>query len=221
MDNFAGAIVKICGIRTVETALAAADAGVDMLGYNFYPLSKRYITIAECTAIQNALIQRGYKLLTVGVFVNSPVSEVRDTLSACNLDLAQLAGDEPSSDLVQLGERAFKAIRPTSLDQAVEITQSLPGRKGAPQFLVDANLPGEYGGTGHQGDWAVAAALAQRYNILLAGGLTPDNVARAIAQVKPWGVDVASGAESAPGVKDSKKIKLFIHYAKNAEFHQE
>ena len=197
-------IVKICGITTLSDALAAVDAGAELIGYNFYPLSKRYLRPEKCAEIQNELARRNVAVTTVGVFVNAPQEEIVQTLALCNLGYAQLSGDETGEFARGLGVRWFKAIRPGSREEAVRDGKTF-GQDTPPGLLVDSFRPGLYGGTGPR-----ASALAGSFPILLAGGLTPENVASAIEQVNPWGVDVASGVESAPGVKDHAKIKLFI-----------
>jgi phosphoribosylanthranilate isomerase len=202
--------VKICGITSLEQALSAVEAGADMLGFNFYPPSPRYISPQVCADIIGELIQSGSKITTVGVFVNMPPVEVKKIMRACGLDLAQLAGDEPPEDLLALGDQAFKALRSTDICSLSQAMALYPSRRKAPSWLVDAHRPGEYGGTGQTADWSLAAQAARRAPILLAGGLTAANVAAAIAQVRPWGVDVASGVESAPGVKDEAKMRAFI-----------
>jgi phosphoribosylanthranilate isomerase len=194
--------IKICGIKTLQDALAAMDAGADMLGFNFYPKSPRYIDVGQCRDIMSVMRKYGH-ITYVGVFVNASVAEVRATIETCALTLAQLHGDETSEMLDSLYGKAFKAFRgvPESLNGFV--------RDDAPSFLVDASIKGAYGGTGVKADWAAAAELSKHYPILLAGGLTPENVADAVRRVKPWGVDVASGVESSPGVKDVGKMKAF------------
>jgi phosphoribosylanthranilate isomerase len=110
-----------------------------------------------------------------------------------------------------LNGRGYKALRPTSeTEAAIDAQWFAPYGPNAPVLLIDAYRKDQYGGTGHTADWSIATKLAQQYPILLAGGLTPDNVAEAIQQVKPWGVDVASGVECAPGMKDAVKMKLFV-----------
>ena len=195
--------IKICGIKTTRDALAAMDAGADMLGFNFYPKSPRYIDPGICRDIMS--VMRKYAHLTyVGVFVNASLAEIRATMETCALSLAQLHGDESSELLNALYGKAFKAFR--------GIPDNVHGfvREDAPAFLVDASVRGAYGGTGVTADWSAAAELSNHYPILLAGGLTPENVAEAVWRVKPWGVDVASGVESSPGVKDSYKMKAFV-----------
>jgi phosphoribosylanthranilate isomerase len=222
--------IKICGIKTLSDALAAIEAGADMLGFNFYPKSPRYLTPEACAEIISQLppspAGRGAggegKIVTlVGVLVNSSADEIRAILETAHLHLAQLHGDEPPELLAELQPHAFKAIRlPSSVsvrDSATEsVAQSASIRESAtksadqPTLLLDSSAPGLYGGSGLTTDWDAAAQIASQYPILLAGGLTPENVAEAIARVQPWGVDVASGVEAIPGVKDPDKMKAFV-----------
>jgi phosphoribosylanthranilate isomerase len=201
--------IKICGIKTVNDALAAMHAGAALLGFNFYPKSPRHIDVGTCRDIMSVMRRYG-QMVYVGVFVNASAAEVRATLETCGLTLAQLHGDE-TSDLVQsLCGKAFKAFR--------GVPESVNGfaREAAPALLVDASVKGMYGGTGVTADWQGARALARQYPILLAGGLTPESVAAAVRQVRPWGVDVASGVESAPGQKDPDKMKAFVQAVRSA-----
>jgi len=195
--------IKICGIKTVTDALAAMDAGADLIGFNFYPKSPRYVDVGRCRDIMSVMRRYG-QITYVGVFVNASVAEVRATMETCGLSLAQLHGDETPEMLSALDGKAFKAFRgvPHSLDGFA--------RGDAPALLVDASVKGAYGGTGVTADWNRAAGLAKKYPLLLAGGLTPENVTEAVGQVKPWGVDVASGVESSPGEKDAIKMKAFV-----------
>jgi phosphoribosylanthranilate isomerase len=206
--------VKICGITRLEDALLAAEMGADLLGFNFYSGSKRYISKEICKLISAEMDQRTVSILKVGVFVNAGQEEIEATLADCRLDLAQLSGDEPPGLLAALGERGFKAIRPRSLDEALSTVHSMQVRKAPPVLLLDTHRAGEYGGTGQTADWQTAAVLARKYALLLAGGLTPENIGQAVRQVRPWGVDVASGVESAPGLKDQAKMEAFIRTAK-------
>lgn len=201
--------VKICGITTLQDAVAAAEAGADMLGFNFYPHSKRYLTPQACARIVSQLTRHAPPVTRVGVFVNSPLQEVASILDLCGLDLAQLHGDEPPEFVAACGAQAFKGIRPNSPD-AAESDARRYARPTPPALLVDACQAGLYGGTGQTGDWAAARALAAEHALLLAGGLNPENVAAAVAQVQPWGVDVASGIESSPGRKDPLKMAAFV-----------
>lgn len=206
--------IKICGIKTVNDALAALDAGADMLGFNFYPKSPRYVSVGQCRDIMSVLRKYGH-VTYVGVFVNAPVETVRATMDTCALSLAQLHGDETSEMIQSLHGRAFKAFR--------GVPHVLNGfaREDAPALLVDASVKGAYGGTGITADWKSAAELAKQIPLLLAGGLTPENVAEAVRQVRPWGVDVASGVESAPGVKDVAKMKAFVRAVRGVQSRSE
>jgi phosphoribosylanthranilate isomerase len=142
--------------------------------------------------------------------VNASAQEVRATLETTALSLAQLHGDETPEMMTSLHGKAFKAFRgiPKRVDRFV--------RNDAPAFLLDASVKSAYGGTGKTADWSAAAELAKQYPLLLAGGLTPENVADAIEQVNPWGVDVASGVESVPGKKDFAKMKAFVSAIRSA-----
>jgi phosphoribosylanthranilate isomerase len=202
--------IKICGIKTVTDALAAIEAGADLIGFNFYPKSPRYVDVGMCRNIMSVMRQHG-RVTCVGVFVNTTVAEINATMETCGLSLAQLHGDETVEMLEALDGKAFKAFRgiPESVDGIA--------RSEAPAFLVDASVKDVYGGSGVTVDWSAAAELAKRYPLLLAGGLTPENVAEAVSRVKPWGVDVASGVESAPGEKDARKMKAFVQAVRDGE----
>jgi phosphoribosylanthranilate isomerase len=197
-------VIKICGIKTLPEALAAIEVGADYLGFNFYPKSVRFIEKDACAKITFVLKQEHPQVKLVGVFVNSSVEEVKNIIDACLLDLAQLHGDETPEMLKQLAPRAFKAFR------GVPENVGDYERDEAPAYLIDAAVKGAYGGTGVTADWSAAAELAKRYPLLLAGGLNPDNIAEAVRQVCPWGVDVASGVEAGPGSKDTDKMKAFV-----------
>jgi len=201
--------IKICGIKTVDDALAAMDAGADLIGFNFYPKSSRYIEVGRCRDIMSVMRKYGH-ITYVGVFVNASVTEIYATLETLGLSLAQLHGEETPEMMIALAGKAFKAFR--------GVPQSLDGfaRDQAPALLIDAAVKGAYGGTGITADWDQAAKVAKRYPLLLAGGLTPENVAEAVRRVSPWGVDVASGVESSPGVKDANKMQAFVREVKSA-----
>jgi phosphoribosylanthranilate isomerase len=204
-------IIKICGIKTLKDALAAIEAGADYLGFNFYPKSVRFIEKSPCAEITSVLKREHPQVKLVGVFVNSPVDEIKDILQTCQLDLAQLHGDEAPETFSQLAPHAFRAFR--------GIPESNAGyeRDEAPFMLIDAAVKGVYGGSGVTADWTAAEELAKKYPLLLAGGLTPENVADAVCQVRPWGVDVASGVESAPGEKDAGKMSAFVKAVQEVE----
>ncbi len=204
-------IIKICGIKTLPDALTAIEAGADYLGFNFYLKSVRFIEKSACVKIASVLKREHPQIKLVGVFVNSSVDEIKDILQTCQLDLAQLHGDETPETFAQLAPYAFRAFR--------GIPESNAGyeRNEAPAMLIDAAVKGVYGGSGVTADWAAAAKLAKQYPLLLAGGLTPENVADAVRQVQPWGVDVASGVESAPGEKDAGKMSMFVNAVRKVE----
>ena len=213
--------VKFCGLTSLEDAQAAVDLGADLLGFNFYPKSPRYISPEGCAAIiaglEGQLNRPNGRVITVGIFVNHLPDEVITTLKACRLDLAQLSGDEPPEDLRKIGSSAFKVVRlgkDTKLDETIHpyLLRQLP-----PAFLIDASVPGTFGGTGQSADWDQARLAAEYFPILLAGGLHHGNIARAVQQVQPWGVDVASGIESALGKKDYHKMAEFIQAVRRVE----
>lgn len=205
-------LVKICGLRSVEHALAAAAAGADMVGLVFAP-SRRRVSTEQGAAIAAALRGlAGPRPRVVGLFVNEPPAVVLATAAAVGLDAAQLSGDEPPEDADALDMPLIKAVR---MDGSAR-EAAWVGRAGEGlALLVDAHVPGAYGGTGERADWGRAAELARRAPVLLAGGLTPENVAAAIAAVRPLGVDVSSGVET-DGAKDSAKIGAFLEAARAA-----
>jgi phosphoribosylanthranilate isomerase len=214
--------VKICGLTNLTDAKAAIAAGADLLGFNFYRLSPRFIAPNAAAAIIAALrVESGHNgspllIQYVGVFVNAPLEEVLAIQALCELDLLQMSGDETPGYMQASGARAFKAIRaPTPAAARADLSRFAPGSGvREPTFLLDASHAQLYGGTGKTADWALAREIAGQYPILLAGGLTSANVASAIGTVQPWGVDVASGVERAPGLKDNIKMRDFIQAAK-------
>jgi phosphoribosylanthranilate isomerase len=209
--------VKICGITRYGDAQAAIDAGADLLGFNFYPKSPRYIDPLRAARVIAAIRVRNARVQIVGVFVNSPIETIARIMDICAIDLAQLSGDEPPETLVQLNGCAFKALRPKDEASLPQSLISYPPKAGSPAFLVDAYRPGKYGGTGQLADWTLARSLAEAFPVLLAGGLNPENVSEAIWQVHPWGVDVASGVEDTPRRKDRSRMAAFIKAAKGAD----
>jgi phosphoribosylanthranilate isomerase len=215
--------IKICGLKIYAHAALAVELGADLLGFNFYPASPRYIQIAACRLLVLRLREtfNSREVKFVGVFVNSPADEVQNVLDECCLDLAQLSGDEPPELLEALGNRAYKAVRlgtPASVNACLASDfRRYAKPRGEPALLADAYQRGAYGGTGQPADWGLARDLAIQIPILLAGGLTPDNVREAIRQVRPWGVDVASGIESSPGCKDPDRMAAFINAVRGCE----
>jgi phosphoribosylanthranilate isomerase len=215
--------IKVCGIRDCATARQVADLNVDAVGLNFYPRSPRRVAIEDAIAISK-LLPAG--IARVGVFVNHPIPEVESIASQCQLDLVQLHGDEPPSYFIELHRRLPKVrfIRAWRMGKSglgglksfVNECQSqnFPALAGC---LVDAHVEGVFGGSGTTLPWG---RLAREYRtdewppFILAGGLTPTNVAEAIAAALPWGVDVASGVESASGVKDFELMRQFVENAR-------
>jgi phosphoribosylanthranilate isomerase len=200
-------VVKICGLRTIEHALVAAEAGADLLGFILAP-ARRRVTPAEVAAIGAAVraTPGGRRVGLVGVFVNETPAQMTALADTCGLDALQLSGDEDEHMLNELpsSRTIIKAIRLTGAEDELR----WQGARAA-RLLVDAHVPGVYGGAGVVADWGRAARLAGEREIMLAGGLTPDNIAEAIERVRPWGVDVSSGVET-DGAKDSAKIRAFI-----------
>jgi phosphoribosylanthranilate isomerase len=201
--------VKICGITRVPDALAAAEYGASAIGLNFYPRSKRCVTRNAAAEICRAL---PLGVLRVGLFVNASADEINDLDADLQFDLIQLHGDETPEFCAQWGERVVRAIRlATAAD--LERVEHYPTVR---HIMVDASVKNAYGGTGVTCDWSLAAQAVTRTEqpVILAGGLTPENVAAAIRRVQPQGVDVAGGVESAPGVKDAQKMQAFIAAAR-------
>ncbi len=200
--------VKICGITSPADLRAAADSGADAVGLNFWPKSKRAVSVA----LAKKIVKNAPPFLQlVGVFVNAPLKYICQVTDTLGLHVVQLHGDETASDYHQVPVpliRAFSAI------DTAQVRRTF--RSNAPHvaaLLVDAPQPG-YGGAGVTFDWSMLQSLARPRPLILAGGLTPQNVARAVKVVKPDAVDVASGVESAPGRKDVKKMTAFIRQAK-------
>ena len=203
--------VKICGISRREDAEAAA--GADFIGLVFAD-SPRRVTLEQARALVEAVRSRPDPPKTVGVFANNPLDDVNETARALALDYVQLSGDEPDDDLRRVEAPVIRAVH----------VQAGPGQRPDPAALaarldalhalgvtplLDAKVDARYGGTGRRFDHASARDAARRHDFLLAGGLTPENVAEAVAEVRPWGVDVSSGVETA-GAKDPAKIRAFI-----------
>lgn len=201
--------VKICGLTRVADAQAAAAAGADMIGLMFYEPSPRSVTLEQAAEIVRALSPW---VVRVGVFVNPAAELVAEAVSRCGLNLLQFHGDEPPEFCTRFAVMSMKAFR---IRDAGSL-QALP-RYPTDAWLLDAYTPGQRGGTGERFDWDLAVeAKRSGKPIFLAGGLTPDNVADAVRRVQPFGVDVSSGVESAPGIKDHDKVRRFIAAARAA-----
>ncbi len=212
--------IKVCGITTAGDARMAASAGVDAVGLNFYPKSARYLPPEKAPAVVEALAAG---ITKVGLFVNADVGEICKTFDRLGLDLIQLHGDEPPEVMSQLGNlpvlRAFR-LGPEGLKPVVEYLDECRRLERLPRLvLLDAYQSGTYGGTGHVADWTAAAeypASDWHPPLVLAGGLTAENVGSAIRAVGPVAVDTASGVESAPGRKDPTLVEAFVREARQA-----
>jgi phosphoribosylanthranilate isomerase len=193
--------VKICGITTAEDACAAVECGASAVGFVFWPASPRYLEPDRARAIIATLPS---SVAAVGVFVNQPASYVNAVADLAKLAAVQLHGDETPAFAAEMTRPVIKAV---SVDGDAPEVAEWPERV---MLLADAKDPVRRGGTGIRADWLAAAAVARGRRLLLAGGLTPENVAEAIAQVRPFGIDVSSGVEVRPGVKDRGRLEALF-----------
>lgn len=201
--------IKVCGVTTVEDAVAAIEAGVDAIGLNFVPSSKRYL---EPEAAASLIEQVGRdEVEWVGVVADDPVVHLQELRKRLPLHWWQLHGKESPEELELLLPSAYKAL---PIANASDVARA--ERFGGERLLVDAHAPGQLGGTGRTFEWGWISELVTKRRVILAGGLTPENVGVAVRQVAPWGVDVASGVESAPGKKDIEAIRKFVRAARDA-----
>ncbi len=194
--------IKICGTTNLDDALIAVEAGADALGFIFVPNTPRYLHPDEAAKIIEELPPF---ITTVGLFVNAEQKEIDTIANNCSLDAIQLHGEEPPELCVTLNRRVVKAFRVKD-----ESSLSRLHDYHVRAYLLDTYVKGTMGGTGKVFDWNLAVKAKQYGRIILAGGLNPDNIASAILQVRPYGVDVSSGVEVSPGRKDPAKIKAFI-----------
>ena len=198
--------VKICGLTNVEDARAALEFGADYLGFVLYPKSPRAVSAEE---VRRIIAQLNPGVRAFGVFVNVSPVDVARTVRECGLYGAQIHGDEMPDGFDGLGFPVWRAVW-LKAGQARPAPETWPAQR----YVLDAAAPGEYGGSGVTADWDLAADMARRLPVMLAGGLTPQNVAEAVGQVRPLGVDVSSGVEASPGHKDLRAVKAFIECAK-------
>jgi phosphoribosylanthranilate isomerase len=198
--------VKICGVTSVQDLELCVDAGADAIGFNFYARSPRRVDLEAAKRLVQALAGRA---LAVGVFVDASFDQIEVVKARTGIGCVQLHGAEPPELLARLLPHAYKAIRVRDASSLAEAR-----RVGGEHILLDAYVPGQPGGTGARFDWELAAELAAERQVTLAGGLEPANVAAAVARVRPYCVDVASGVEVAPGRKDAAKVREFIRAAK-------
>ena len=200
---------KICGITRIEDALAAAEAGADAIGFVFYAKSPRAVDVRQARAI---IAELPPFVTTVGLFVNASRCELNEILEVVPLDLLQFHGDETPQDCEGYHRPWIKALRVRPGDDLEAACRLYAGARG---ILLDTYVPGVPGGTGEAFDWSLVPARLSK-PIILAGGLSADNVGQAIAQVRPYAVDVSGGVEQAKGIKDAAKIEAFMRAVKQA-----
>ena len=199
--------VKICGITNLTDALLSVSYGADALGFIFYEKSPRFITVKVAEEIISVLPPF---VQTVGVFVNETADDVNRIADTCKLDCVQLSGEESAEFCKKITRRVIKAFRIKDERSLLPMPTYKVGG-----YLLDAFVENLHGGTGETCDWTLVRRAEEYGPIILAGGLTPDNVAEAILQTEPYGVDVCSGVEESKGKKDPEKIKAFIRAARN------
>lgn len=195
--------IKICGITRIEDALAAAKAGADAIGLVFHAASPRAVSVEQAAAIVRALPPF---VTSVGLFVDASKERVEQVLSQVPLDLLQFHGDEPDVFCQGFARPYLKALRVQAGDDLNALAARWPGASG---ILLDSYKPGVPGGTGETFDWSTIPAQRD-WNLVLAGGLNPDNVRQAMDRAAPWAVDISGGVESSKGIKDVSKINAFI-----------
>lgn len=202
--------IKVCGVTNVADAIACVELGASAIGLNFVPASQRYVEVATARTISEAI---GARALVVGVVANLGEGELRTLRDEAKLGCLQFHGDEPPEALLPFLPHAYKAIRVATAADVAD-ADGFPGE----HVLVDAKVTGALGGTGVRVDPALVAPLARRRKLTLAGGLRPENVAEAIAAVRPFAVDVASGVEygADPRRKDLEAVRAFIERAASA-----
>jgi phosphoribosylanthranilate isomerase len=201
--------VKICGITREQDLHAACDAGADALGFVFYEKSPRKVSAMAAAALVRELPPF---VQSVGLFVNADPAFIEDVLETVPLDLLQFHGDESPADCARYGRPYIKAVR---VNRDTDLLKCAADFEDARGLLLDAYVPGVPGGTGERFDWSLIPEKMPKA-VILSGGLTPENVAEAVEQVRPWAVDVSSGVEMAKGIKDAHKIAQFIAKAKEA-----
>ena len=210
--------VKICGISDIASAVAACDAGADYLGMVFAP-SRRQVTPAQARKIVEAILQLDSRPQIVGVFVNQPAAEVNKIADYCSLDWVQLSGDEDWGYCQKISTPLIKVFHIAPDARQAEVSTAVwKGYSFVPPkqliCLLDSAVAGAYGGTGTPFHWQIAKAVASKFSVMIAGGLTPENVCELMQLTQPWGVDVSTGVET-DGKKDIVKIKAFIATVRN------
>ena len=198
--------IKICGVTSVEQALACVALGADAIGVNLIPASPRHTSVETAQVITVAV---GARALVVAVVADMAIEAMRALQRSTGIGCLQLHGDEPPEVVAALQPHAYKAVR-IATEADVAVAEAMPGQ----YVLVDAKVEGLLGGTGQRVNPALVTSLARRRRVVLAGGLSPENVAHAVAAVRPYCVDVASGVERSPGVKDLARVEAFIAAAR-------
>jgi phosphoribosylanthranilate isomerase len=206
-------IVKVCGISTADAAACAIAVGANAIGFIFAE-SRRQVSASKVRSILDAVDHRDVR--AVGVFVNPDIEGLPALIEESGVDVVQLSGDESPEILDHIDTEVWKSFRfgddMTEAAAAAELERWLGQTKPPSKLHLDALIPGLYGGSGHVANWQLAAALARHYPVILAGGLTPENVETAIREVQPRGVDTSSGVER-NGTKDPGRIADFVHNA--------
>lgn len=200
--------IKICGITNLEDALTSIEYGADALGFVFYPKSPRYVIPEEAAKITAQLPPF---ITTVGVFVNEDPAKIKEIMASARLQVLQLHGDE-TPQACSTWEPVVKAFR---VKDFVDL-KPLELYKNVAAYLIDSYAPSSYGGTGQIFNWDIAVEAKKFGNIILSGGLTPENIEKAVRWVKPYAVDVSSGVEAEKGKKDLTRVRNFIERAKKA-----
>jgi len=202
--------IKICGLTREEDALLCADEGADFLGFIFVPSTPRFVEPEKAAAIANKLKEREKRPKIVGVFRDASKDYIREIQTLVGFDLAQLHGNESDDDMRELGIAAIKTLR---------VSEELPDTGGcthAAWLLFDTFFERRYGGTGRRFDWSLLTTYDRAKPFFLSGGITPDNVVAAISLVRPHAIDLASGVESEPGIKDHDKVKRLFERVRRA-----
>jgi phosphoribosylanthranilate isomerase len=200
--------VKICGMTQGEDARWAAQCGADAIGVIFYAASPRRVTEEQAREVIRAVDRR---VTVVGLFVDAPVDEMLRVCGNLGITTVQLQGDETPETVERL--RPLTVIKGVRVGSAADMEDM--ERYGADAYLLDAKVAGHKGGTGKRFDWVLAQEPARRLRVIVAGGLTPENVAEAVRVVQPYGVDVCSGVEASPGRKDPEKVREFVRRARS------
>ena len=198
--------VKVCGMTSLKDALVAVEVGADAVGFIFYKKSPRSVTMKT---VREIVLELPPFVDTVGVFVDETAEQINKIADYCNLDIIQLHGDESPTFCKKIRRKVIKAFRIKDMQSVKKLSSfQVSG------FLLDTFSDNLHGGTGKVFDWNLALPAKKFGPVIMAGGLTPNNVQQAVRQIRPYGVDVCSGVESEPGIKDHKKVRAFLNNAK-------